>query len=116
LHAFDCVVIDPPFITEEVWRAYADTAKLLLPESSSGSLPSSPSASSPVRFARLAKTRGLFIGTSVIENADLMRELFDAHATPFMPSIPNLVYQYNLFTNFVPKAALSESNPEIVGS
>lgn len=29
-HTFDCVVIDPPFITEEVWHKYAATAKLLL--------------------------------------------------------------------------------------
>jgi hypothetical protein len=28
--AFDLVVVDPPFITEEVWRAYAATANFLL--------------------------------------------------------------------------------------
>lgn len=28
--AFDCVVIDPPFITREVWELYAQAAKLLL--------------------------------------------------------------------------------------
>lgn len=27
---FDCIVIDPPFITKEVWQKYAATAKLLL--------------------------------------------------------------------------------------
>ena len=27
---FDCVVIDPPFITEEVWTLYAAAAKVLL--------------------------------------------------------------------------------------
>lgn len=27
---FDCVVIDPPFITREVWAKYAQAAKLLL--------------------------------------------------------------------------------------
>jgi 16S rRNA G966 N2-methylase RsmD len=27
---FDLVVIDPPFITEDVWRQYAVTAQLLL--------------------------------------------------------------------------------------
>ncbi|TYZ67139.1 hypothetical protein PybrP1_009701 [[Pythium] brassicae (nom. inval.)] len=31
LHSsFDFVVIDPPFITKEVWEKYADTAKLLM--------------------------------------------------------------------------------------
>ena len=29
-HTFDCVVIDPPFITEEVWTLYAAATKLLL--------------------------------------------------------------------------------------
>ncbi|CAM9135585.1 unnamed protein product, partial [Phaeothamnion confervicola] len=28
--AFDMVVIDPPFITEEVWREYATAARMLL--------------------------------------------------------------------------------------
>ena len=32
-HAFDCVIIDPPFITEEVWRLYAAATKLLLAHS-----------------------------------------------------------------------------------
>ena len=30
LHSFDCVVIDPPFITHEVWAKYAQAAQLLL--------------------------------------------------------------------------------------
>lgn len=29
-HTFDCIVIDPPFITQEVWTLYAAAAKLLL--------------------------------------------------------------------------------------
>lgn len=29
-HTFDCVVMDPPFITHEVWSQYAAAAKLLL--------------------------------------------------------------------------------------
>ena len=29
-HTFDCVVMDPPFITHEVWNQYAAAAKLLL--------------------------------------------------------------------------------------
>lgn len=29
-NTFDCIVIDPPFITEEVWTLYAAAAKLLL--------------------------------------------------------------------------------------
>jgi hypothetical protein len=30
LQSFDLVVIDPPFITEDVWRKYAISANLLL--------------------------------------------------------------------------------------
>ena len=29
-NTFDCVVIDPPFITKEVWTSYAAATKLLL--------------------------------------------------------------------------------------
>lgn len=37
-HSFDCVVIDPPFITREVWEKYAQAAKLLLRDASGGLL------------------------------------------------------------------------------
>lgn len=33
--SFDFVVIDPPFITREVWQLYAETTRLLLRSSSS---------------------------------------------------------------------------------
>lgn len=29
-HTFDYIVVDPPFITEDVWKKYATTIKLLL--------------------------------------------------------------------------------------
>lgn len=29
LRSFDFIVIDPPFITKEVWQQYADTVKLI---------------------------------------------------------------------------------------
>lgn len=90
LKSFDCVVIDPPFITEEVWRAYATTSDLLL-----------------------SNKKRLFIGTSVLENAALLYSLFQANPTPFQPSIPTLVYQYTLFANFTPQGPLSLTNLEI---
>ncbi|KAG2496682.1 hypothetical protein HYH03_005100 [Edaphochlamys debaryana] len=93
--AFDCVVIDPPFITREVWAKYAEAAKLLL------------------------EPEGKVIATTVAENAGMLAELlppgpggFTLRPTPFRPSIPHLIYQYNLFTNF-PPAVLCETNPEI---
>jgi hypothetical protein len=35
-HTFDMVVIDPPFITEEVWQKYTTAAQLLLKPSDRG--------------------------------------------------------------------------------
>lgn len=37
-HTFDMVVIDPPFITEEVWSKYADATRLLLKRDESGTI------------------------------------------------------------------------------
>eukprot|EP01038_Epipyxis_sp_PR26KG_P004828 gene4828-6766_t len=88
LVSFDLVVVDPPFITKEVWEKYATTSCLLL------------------------KPQGKVILTTVIENADLLKDLLQAKPTAFLPSIPNLVYQYNLFTNY-DSNIFSHKNPEI---
>lgn len=86
---FDCVVIDPPFITREVWAKYAQAAKLLL------------------------QPGGKVLGSTVAENAALLAELLPGTApVAFKPSIPHLIYQYNIFTNFQPKV-LGARNPEI---
>ena len=84
---FDMVVIDPPFITHEVWRQYAVTSQLLL------------------------KPGGKVILTTIAENEPLLKELFGASSTKFQPSIPNLVYQYNLYTNYE-SPVFSKLNPE----
>jgi hypothetical protein len=89
--AFDVVVIDPPFITEPVWRAYAAAAAALL------------------------RAGGAALLTTVAENAPLLAELFaGARRVPFQPSIPRLVYQYDAFCTAadVP-AALAKENPEV---
>jgi len=91
-NSFDVVVIDPPFITREVWEKYAQTTEALATATS----PSPP----------------LVLATTVHENAPLMKELFDATPTAFQPSIPNLVYQYACFTNF-PCDRLAQPNEEI---
>lgn len=85
---FDIIIIDPPFITHDVWLKYAETTKLLL------------------------KSDGKICGTTVIENAQLLQAELQLHPTAFMPSIPNLVYQYNLFTNY-PSKVFATKNPEI---
>ncbi|KIZ00168.1 N(6)-adenine-specific DNA methyltransferase 2 [Monoraphidium neglectum] len=82
------LVIDPPFITEPVWRQYARTAALLLAPG------------------------GRVICSTVAENAPLMAELFGATACAFKPAIPHLVYQYSLFCSYAP-TALSQGNPEV---
>eukprot|EP00741_Cyanophora_paradoxa_P003047 tig00000663_g2959.t1 len=85
---FDAVVIDPPFITREVWEKYARTAKLLV------------------------RKGGKLILTTIAENAPMMKELLDADPCAWKPSIPHLVYQYNAYTNYASKR-LSAPNPEI---
>jgi len=93
----DMVVVDPPFITHEVWRKYGETANLLLKKGVDEST-----------GAQLGKV----ILTTVIENAPLLEELLGAKPQAFMPSIPNLVYQYNLYTNYDSRV-FAVKNPEI---
>ena len=87
--AFHCVVIDPPSITADVWRQYIDTARHLL----------TPSG-------------GLVVLTTVIENAPMLEEALGARPNTFLPSIPNLPYQYAVFTNFR-ATQLDAPNPEV---
>ena len=94
------VVIDPPFITREVWEKYARTANLLL-------------VTDPLwKDDTSTKNNSLIIGTTVLENRQIMSNLFGAQPSIFQPSIPNLVYQYSIFTNFNSKI-LSNKNSEI---
>jgi len=48
-HQFDYIVIDPPFITEEVWQKYSEAAKLLLiqPSPVAAAAPASSAADAP---------------------------------------------------------------------
>ena len=95
--AFDLIVIDPPFITHEVWEKYAAAVAVL-------GDPSSPycTAEGGVRV----------LGTTVAENANLMKRLFGATSQKFKPSIPHLVYQYDTYANY-PCQPLDAANPEI---
>ena len=88
-HAFAMVVIDPPYIEEACWRQYAATAKFLL-----------------------AEEGGLVLGTTVIENGELLHSLLGVSPNVFLPSIPHLPYQYAAYTNFE-SPALSVRNDEV---
>ena len=79
---FDMVVVDPPFITREVWEKYTVAVKLLLPADENG------------------KPKGNIFCSTIDENKDFMKELLDVEPCVFRPSIPNLVYQYSFYTNF----------------
>ena len=94
------VLIDPPFITMDVWEKYTDAAKLLLI--------SSPSCDSEEGGNESSKV----ICSTVSENKDMMRELLGVQPLPFQPSIPHLVYQYDMYANY-DVSVLCERNPEI---
>lgn len=91
--AYDVVVVDPPFITPDVIRCYArHILQLLMPD-------------------------GKVIFSSIVENGDNLSAAFarDFRSVPFKPSIPSLVYQYELFVNYHPRAdsEFRKSNPEV---
>ena len=82
---FTLALIDPPFITREVWEKYANACRLLLGENDN--------------LADVSKSGAILLST-IAENQDMMNELLDVTPVVFQPSIPNLVYQYNLYSNY----------------
>lgn len=86
---FDVVIIDPPFITREVWEKYSRAAKII------------------------CKNTGRIILSSIVENAMMLEELLQVRPCLFKPSIPHLVYQYMFYTNYDSRG-LSVLNPEII--
>ena len=91
------VVIDPPFITKDTWNHYRDTALALLKQN-----------------PKTQPTNSLILLTTINENLSFLQELFGStiRACTFKPSIPNLVYQYSIFANFIAQE-LNEDNPEL---
>lgn len=75
----DIVVIDPPFITKEVWDKYAITAKLLL-KTGIDNEGTEVAANVDVNFFA-GRPNGKVILTTVLENAPLLKDLFDASPT-----------------------------------
>ena len=121
-NTFDMVVIDPPFITRsvmfslclhidetatphvvitivlhrDVWDKYAAHVYKLLHKPTATVPHISPFPDSPLKDT----FHGLCLVTSIAENADMLHELLGVKRVAFQPSIPNLIYQYDMYTNF----------------
>ena len=79
-YQYDLVIIDPPFITQEVIIAYSQTYKSI-----------SQSSDTPL------------IISSIHENLQVLQSAFGAkiiRPVCYHPCIPSLVYQYTLFVNY----------------
>lgn len=152
---FDFVVIDPPFITEEVWSLYAQAAKLLLKPgtmtrtisradydrmclglanavikcspliatddsvSSSSSKDSTPSSqvlesasNTSDDEVTIVEPIGKVLASTVPENWKFLESMLNLWLCSWRPSIPNLIYQYSLYTSYASKR-FSVLNPEI---
>jgi hypothetical protein len=140
-HRFRVLVVDPPFITPETWKKYAnddctvacfssydrrvsacccgryaETVRLLVRAEPQRLLcvawhaPHRPGATPHAVWQAAPGAR--FILTTTLENRALVAELLGVTQVPFRPCIPNLVYQYELYTNFSSRR-LSQPNPEV---
>jgi hypothetical protein len=92
-HEFDFVICDPPFVSSEVIENYSRTIhQLLVPE-------------------------GRIIFTSIAENLPVLRQQLGSSIEPatFLPSIPGLTYQYNIFVNYLvnQNSTLAQKNTEV---
>ena len=112
LGTFDAVVIDPPFITREVWEKYTESANALLKGDPQAGVPAAAEGEDPTPMAEMCAAGNLVIATTIHENAEFMHELLGVAPGAWQPSIPNLVYQYDLYTNY-PSKRFAERNPEI---
>ncbi|ETV81698.1 hypothetical protein H257_05302 [Aphanomyces astaci] len=108
-HAFDFVVIDPPFITEQVWTKYAESARhLLVPQ---GKLLLTTIGTIYIHYSSPPWTSFLIL-THAAENHVFLDRLLSCTLRRYQPSIPHLVYQYGTYANYE-SVALDQLNPEI---
>ncbi|KRW99557.1 hypothetical protein PPERSA_01203 [Pseudocohnilembus persalinus] len=91
---FDFVLIDPPFITRDVWSKFAETAKYIIKKDKDN------------------KIEGKILSSSIDENQEMLDELLGLKIRKFRPLIPNLVYQYSLYSNYEDEQ-LDQENPEV---
>lgn len=96
--SFDIVVVDPPFISIDVWKKYAITVKLLLKNDPLGE----------------AGEKGIVLAATVAENKGILNEMFGVQPTTFKPVCPNLIYQFYMYTNCPEHCTLlNKPNPEV---
>jgi hypothetical protein len=98
---YDYIVVDPPFITRDVWEKYVEAVKTLglrdmAEEARLRALPESDGAIAP----GTSPFRVLF--TTVLENHAMLEGLLgQALFIPdFRPTVEHLVYQYSCFLNY----------------
>eukprot|EP00759_Apiculatamorpha_spiralis_P017693 PhF_6_TR23813/c0_g1_i1/m.33344 len=105
---FDYIVVDPPFISEEVWTKYAHAVSLLAAPTGAKYLLTSTRENFEM-LQRVLKKKSSGGGDDMSEGTVL-------YMSPFQPSIKNLTYQYDTFFNYNPTtAAMGSINPEIGG-
>ena len=64
-------------------------------------------------FAKYLQKEGCkIIACSIAENKDRLKKLLNLDIKTFQPSIPHLVYQYNIYANYDDEE-LDKKNPEI---
>lgn len=89
-HRCGMVVIDPPFISRDAWVLYVDAVRLLLRKEGATKI----------------------LCTTVGENAAFLKEMLGVEQRRFLPSIPKLVYQFSVYTDFASQR-LDQPNPEL---
>jgi len=120
--AFDLVVVDPPFVTEDVWTQYAAAARLLLrrdprdaPAGDDGGGAGGAGGAAPGGADDPWAGRRVLC-TTLRENLPLLRRLFGGalRRQRWRPSVPRLPYQYDCYANWPgAAAALGGRNPEL---
>lgn len=112
--AFDYVVVDPPFITAEVWEAYMTTVKLLLKREEKSNTTNTNNKTVEEEEDR-PKYAGKVLFTTVLENHSMLEHFFDGplFIPVFRPLVRCLTYQYVCFLNYQATVLSHTVNEEV---
>lgn len=110
MNHFDYVVVDPPFITQEVWACYVETIKLIIKRDPNAGTEGAVGSGN----IRDCLGGGKVLFTTILENHAMLEGLINGplFIPRFRPSVCNLVYQYVCYTNYE-ATRLQRSNPEV---